>query len=169
MKSKDHKTRLHLKELRVRGFLPRKSLQCYPKIPTSCLVIHYLKCLLLSVLEAKIDIQKIDLVYLGLPGDKNMFLFQGQPSVGKENIRYLHLTLVLSSTHSESESVSCSVLSDSLRPHGLYPARLLCPWNSPGKNTGVGCHALLQEIFLTQGSNLGLLHCGQILYCSMSL
>ena len=39
------------------------------------------------------------------------------------------------------------------------PAMLLCPWNSPGKNTGVGCHALLQGIFLTQGLNLGLLHC----------
>ena len=37
--------------------------------------------------------------------------------------------------------------------------------NSPGKNTGVGCHALLQGIFLTQGSNPGLPHCRQILYC----
>ena len=37
------------------------------------------------------------------------------------------------------------------------PPRLLCPWDSPGKNTGVGCHALLQGIFLTQGSNLRLL------------
>ena len=36
--------------------------------------------------------------------------------------------------------------------------------NSPGKNTGVGCHALLQGILLTQGSNPGLLHCRQILY-----
>ena len=36
--------------------------------------------------------------------------------------------------------------------HGLQPSRLLCPWNSPGRNTGVGCRALLQEIFLTQGS-----------------
>ena len=41
---------------------------------------------------------------------------------------------------------------------------LLCPWNSPGKNTGVGCHSFLQGIFPTQGSNLGLLHCRQILY-----
>ena len=44
-----------------------------------------------------------------------------------------------------------------MRPLGPYPARLLCPWNSPGKNTGEGCHALLQGIFLTQGSNLCLL------------
>ena len=52
-------------------------------------------------------------------------------------------------------------VSDSVRPHGLWPTRLLCPWDSPGKNTGVGCHALLQGIFPTQGSNpclLGLLH-----------
>ena len=40
----------------------------------------------------------------------------------------------------------CSVESDSLRPHGLQPARLLCPWNFPGKNTGVGCPFLLQVI-----------------------
>ena len=64
------------------------------------------------------------------------------------------------------ESVSRSVVSNSLRLQGLWPARLLCPWNSPGKNTGVGCPALLQGIFLTQGLNpclLCLLHCRQIL------
>ena len=57
-----------------------------------------------------------------------------------------------------------SVVSDSLRPHGLWPARLLCPWNSPGKNPGEGIHAFLQGIFLTQGSNLGLPHHRWILY-----
>ena len=41
--------------------------------------------------------------------------------------------------------------------------RLRCPWVSPGKNTGVGCHFLLQGIFPTQGSNPGLLHCRQML------
>ena len=40
-----------------------------------------------------------------------------------------------------------------LRPHGLWPTRLLCPWDSPGKNTGVGCHFILYGIFLTQGLN----------------
>ena len=40
--------------------------------------------------------------------------------------------------------------SDSLQPYGLWPIRLLSPWDSPGKNTGVGCHTLLQGIFLTQ-------------------
>ena len=53
--------------------------------------------------------------------------------------------------------VSHSVVFDPLWPHGLEDARLLCPWNSPGKNTGVGCHFLLQGIFPTQGSNSGLL------------
>jgi len=42
--------------------------------------------------------------------------------------------------------------------------KLLCPWNAPGKNTGVSCHSLLQTIFLTQGSNPGLLHCRQTIY-----
>ena len=44
------------------------------------------------------------------------------------------------------------------------PTRFLDPWNSPGKNTGMGSRSLLQGIFLTQGSNQGLLHCRQILY-----
>ena len=52
----------------------------------------------------------------------------------------------------------CSVVSDSLWPRELWPARLLCPWDVPGKNTGVGCHFLLQGIFLTQRWNLHLLH-----------
>ena len=65
----------------------------------------------------------------------------------------------------ERESVSGSIMTDSLQLPGPQPARLLCPWNSPGKNTGVHCPFLLQGIFLTQGSNLGLLHCRQILYC----
>ena len=46
-------------------------------------------------------------------------------------------------------SVNCS-----WRSHGMQPARLLCPWNSPGKITGVGSHSLLQGTFLNQGSIL---------------
>ena len=45
-----------------------------------------------------------------------------------------------------------------LQTHGLQPTRLLCPWGFPSKNTGVGCHFLLQRIFLTRGSNPHLLH-----------
>ena len=65
------------------------------------------------------------------------------------------------SNESESES---EVVSDSLRPHGLQPTRLLPPWDSPGKSTGVGCHFFLQGIFLTQRWNPGFLHCRQTLY-----
>ena len=60
--------------------------------------------------------------------------------------------------------VSHSVMSDCLWSHGLWPARLLCPWNSPGKNTGLVCHSLLQGVFPTQESKPGLLHCSLILY-----
>ena len=65
---------------------------------------------------------------------------------------------------------TCSVasaVSDSLRPHGLYLARLLCPWDYPSKNTRVGCHFLLQGVFPIQGLNpclLQLPYCRQILY-----
>ena len=52
----------------------------------------------------------------------------------------------------------CAQSCPTLWPYGLQPTRLLCLWNFPGKNTGVGFHYLLQGIFLTQGSNLRLLH-----------
>ena len=51
-------------------------------------------------------------------------------------------------------ALPCSVVSDSSPPHVVKPARLLCPWDFPGKFIGVGCHFLLQGIFPTQGSFL---------------
>ena len=62
-----------------------------------------------------------------------------------------------------SDSVSRSVVSDSLWPHGLQATRLLCPWDS-GQEYWSGYHSLLQGIFPTQGLNSGLLRCRQILY-----
>ena len=62
-------------------------------------------------------------------------------------------------TTREAQNQSCSVVSDSLRPHGLYNS-----WNSPGQNTGVGSLFLLQQIFPYRESNWGLLHCNWILY-----
>ena len=55
-------------------------------------------------------------------------------------------------------------MSDSLQHCGLKPARLLCSWNSPGKNTGVGSYALLQGDLPDPGIESGLLHCRRILY-----
>ena len=60
-----------------------------------------------------------------------LFLFSFSPSIG---LLLLLLLLLL----------SCSVVSDSVRPHRRQPTRLPRPWDSPGKNTGVGCHCLLQ-------------------------
>ena len=69
-------------------------------------------------------------------------------------LSYLHFSL----SWSHVCVLSCSVVSDSPQPHGLQPARLLCPWNFPGKSTGVDCHFLLQGIFLTKGLHLSLLY-----------
>ena len=75
-----------------------------------------------------------------------------QPAPSEHSQRVC-LISVRSHITKESASVRLAVVSDSLRPRGLQPARLLCPWDSPGKNTGVDCHFLIQGIFLTQGSN----------------
>ena len=64
---------------------------------------------------------------------------------------------LLSGSSSRGRCVLVAQLCPTLWPHGLQPARLLHPWNSPGRNTGVGCHSLLQGIFLTQESNPHLL------------
>ena len=75
-----------------------------------------------------------------------------------------HRSVLSENVHARYVLVSqlCPTLCDPMDCRS--PARLLCPWNSPGKNIGVGSHSLLQEIFPTQGSNLGLLHYRQILY-----
>ena len=64
----------------------------------------------------------------------------------------------------KSESISPLGVTNSLGPHILQLTRLLCLWNSPGKNTRVNSHSLFQGIFPIQGSNLGLWHCRQNLY-----
>ena len=77
---------------------------------------------------------------------------------------FFSFIIIIMVLYFKSKSESHSVMSDPLRPHELQPAWLLCPWNSPGQNTGVGSHSLLQGIFPAQGSNAGLLHCRWILY-----
>ena len=82
------------------------------------------------------------------------------------NVSYQYLErLVGEESLKEKCSWSCShhvccMLShyDSLQPYRPEPSRLLCPWDSPGKNTGVDCHTLLQGIFPTQGSDQHFLH-----------
>ena len=76
-----------------------------------------------------------------------------------------HVSILKSPTsmcvHACSVAKSCSTICD---PTACSPARLLCLWNSPGKNTRVGSHSFLQGIFLIQGLNTSLLHCRQIFY-----
>ena len=72
------------------------------------------------------------------------------------NERMLITMLLSNKTVDGMCMLSRSVMSDSLWLHGL--AKLLCPWNFPGKNTGAGWHFLLQGIFPTQGSKPGLLY-----------
>ena len=67
----------------------------------------------------------------------------------------------LANTYCYSVTQSCLTLCD---PVDCSPLGSSVPWDSPGKNTRVGCHFLLQGIFRTQGSNPGLLHCRQMLY-----
>ena len=73
----------------------------------------------------------------------------GLPSMGSHRVgrdRWLSRLLL-------TPKQSRSVVSYSVRPHGLWPSRLLHPGDFPGKGTGVGCHFLLQGIFPIQGSN----------------
>ena len=80
-------------------------------------------------------------------------------------IKWNYYTIKIDSTIKISLSKwSHSVVSNSLRPHGLQLTRLLHPWGFPGKSTEVGCYFLLQRIFPTQGLNPGLPHCRQMLY-----
>ena len=74
--------------------------------------------------------------------------------ISHEELAQGYIVWLLSLTlASESETVSHSVMSD-----GLWPTRLLCPWDFPGRNTGADCHFFLQGTFPTQGSNLHVLH-----------
>ena len=94
------------------------------------------------------------------------------PSCALNNYYFSHDFLTFSNEMAKrdkfknAESLYCVshlVISDSLPPHGLY-SRLLCPRDSPGRNTRVGCRFLLQQIFPTQGLNSGLLRCRWFLY-----
>ena len=93
------------------------------------------------------------------------------------NVMDLFNTIYIDSYSSCSKQVvseSCSVISNSLWPHGLYKEMdtterlnwtgLYNPWTSPGQNTGLDGLSLLQGIFPTQGLNTGLPHCRWILY-----
>ena len=94
-----------------------------------------------------------------------LFISLGRPSLQSLSYRIFKscLTFSVSSflichNYIHQSFLSQSVGSYFLRTYGLQPTRFLCLWDFPGTNTGVGCHFFLQEIFLIQGLNPGLLH-----------
>ena len=100
----------------------------------------------LNLYNSSVDCQKVVLLHLNTFGNRfgEVRLYRWSHRERKKN---------------KCQSFSCVQLFATTKP-----VRLLCPWDIPGKNTGVDCHFLLQGISLTQGLNLGLLHCRQILY-----
>ena len=61
--------------------------------------------------------------------------FRKTDKIKQNSQKERHYNRFVSKTTGESESVSCSIVANSLQLHGVWPIRLLCPWNSPGKNT----------------------------------
>ena len=142
------------------GILPAKKKKLLS--PTLCNLTHYNPpgSLVRVILQARI------LEWVAFPFSSGF----SRPSywIQWSNLGFLHYRQILyhlshqgSPICCQSESENPSMLSCSLRPHGLHS-----PWNSPGWNTRVGSHSLLQRIFPTQGLKPGLLHCRQILYYS---
>ena len=101
--------------------------------------------------------------------------YQAPPSMGFSRQEYWSGVPLPSPKHeSEKWKWSHSVVSDSWRPHGLQPSRLLHPWDFPGKSTGVGAIAFsipfptagdFPNLKVKPASPASLLHCRQILYC----
>ena len=120
---------------------------------------------------AQLCLTVCDLLDCSLPGSSVHGIFQagvrsglpfpspGESSRPTDRTRVSHIAGRCFTVWATSVCVSWSVVSNSLRPHGLYS-----PWNSLGQNTGVGSLSLLQGIFPTLGSNPGLLHCRRILH-----
>ena len=108
----------------------------------------------------KVHVNCVYTLVTGAPGWKGLGIRERERFMGQGG-GVLLPCLVASGQESESES--CSVVSDCLWHHGLYS-----PWNSPDQNTGVGSLSLLQGIFPTQGSNPGLPPCRWIFFYQMS-
>ena len=85
----------------------------------------------------------------------NVFLILDQAHGTGEEVTCCFITSYQGFVHSCSVAQSCPTL---LQPHGLQPSRFFYAWDFAGKNTGMGCHFLLQRMFLTQGLNPHLLH-----------
>ena len=138
----------------MRDFCCGRQARCF-SCPSACGIL-----VLQSGMEPKSPALESRFLTTVLPGRSlkffvNWFIF---PSPLLSKPREHKESLKMSTNILSSESESHSVVSSSLRLHGLYSPR-----NSPGQNTGVGSCSLLKGIFPTQGSKPGLLHCRWIL------
>ena len=99
-----------------------------------------------------------------------MAAHQASPSLGFSRQEHWSGLPFPSPVHeTEKWKWSCSVVSDSSRPHGLQPTRILHPWDFPGKSTGVGCHCLLQVYSIVYHNFKGYIPFVVLKYCLYSL
>ena len=112
------------------------------------------------IFSKMITIAQVEALLYSIQGSSSSRLWGGPPSITAFPLGLAEICggEACAAPDGHAAGVSCSVVSSSVT------ARLLSPRDSPGKNTGVGCHFLLQGVVRTQGSNPGLLHCRQILY-----
>ena len=171
--SPDQESNLHLQHQKAKSY----PLDCH-RSPDTSIVDTKGKTFLTARLTTKQGQLSPGAAYLHLSSSGTMsWLSLGceEPSHALQNVEQQHWPVPTRcqeyttpppavTTMSLPAGLEASVVSDSFQPYGLQRARLLCPWDSPGKNTRVGCRFLLQGTFLTQGLNPGLPHCSLILY-----
>ena len=159
------------------------------RISVSCLNVWHLNLFTSEVIQSRdffvrrfLITDSISLLFIGLFRFSNIFMFCISINLSilprlsslslfffffffvQNCLQYSYNSFYFCKIDSICECVSHSVVSDSVTPWTVQPTRLLCPWNSPDKNTGVSSYSLLQGIFPSQESNPDLLHCRQILY-----
>ena len=155
-----HRVTKSLMQLSVHAQGRTRILRANPLVQTQCFGILQPKYALQYILPGFYFYKYFMTSFLSL----DYFLASDDPQTRSRSPVYLLQSKnVLLSRQGESES--CSVVSDSLRPTACSPPGSSVHGDSPGKNTGVGCPALLQGIFPIHESNVGLLHCRWILYC----
>ena len=123
-------------------FISKVCFKCHRALSTMLSHFHHLNYL--WIIQNNVWLFSKTKFSLHSPVNGHFGCFHMVASVKTGNPANCNSTDELGEHHDKWNNVSRSVVSDSLWPHGLSPARFLRPWNFPGKNTGVGCHFLLQ-------------------------
>ena len=128
-------------------------------ISSDCSEVHYILGVVVFLYKVIVLLLLSRFSHVRLCATPETAAHQAPPSLGFSRQEHWSGLPFPSPMHeSEKWKWSCSVVSDSSRPHGLQPTRLLLPWDFPGKSTGVGCHCLLHcpqlPLFKLQGCNI---------------